>query len=71
MRVLIAIDKFKGSLTATEAAKAIAAGLPASCEIDICPIADGGEGFTETMLSALGGKRITVDTVDALISLVG
>ena len=66
MRVLIANDKFKGSLTATEAAKAIAAGLPASCEIDICPIADGGEGFTETMLSALGGKRITVDTVDAL-----
>ncbi|MDB4666853.1 glycerate kinase, partial [bacterium] len=45
MRVLIANDKFKGSLTATEAAEAIAAGLPDSCEIDICPIADGGEGF--------------------------
>ena len=48
MRVLIANDKFKGSLTATEAAEAIAAGLPSSCEIDICPIADGGEGFTKT-----------------------
>ena len=66
MRVLIANDKFKGSLTATEAAEAIAAGLPSSCEIDICPIADGGEGFTETMISALGGKWMTVDTVDAL-----
>jgi len=66
MRVLIANDKFKGSLSATEAAEAIAAGLPDSCEIDICPIADGGEGFTETMLSALGGKWMTVDTVDAL-----
>ncbi|MDA7881129.1 glycerate kinase [Akkermansiaceae bacterium] len=66
MRVLIANDKFKGSLTATEAAEAIAAGLPASCEIDICPIADGGEGFTETMLSALGGKWMSVETVDAL-----
>lgn len=66
MRVLIANDKFKGSLSAPEAAEAIAAGLPASCEIDICPIADGGEGFTETMLSALGGKWMTVDTVDAL-----
>ncbi|MGC6466294.1 MAG: glycerate kinase [Akkermansiaceae bacterium] len=66
MRVLIANDKFKGSLTATEAAEAIAAGLPDSCDIDTCPIADGGEGFTETMLEALGGKWITVDTVDAL-----
>jgi len=66
MRVLIANDKFKGSLTAVEAAEAIRAGLPSDWEIDLCPIADGGEGFAETMLSAAGGKWITVDTVDAL-----
>ena len=67
MRVLIANDKFKGSLTASEAFRAISEGLPAHFEIDACPIADGGEGFTETMLAALGGKWVTVDTVDALL----
>ena len=67
MRVLIANDKFKGSLTASEASQAIREGLPGHFEIDACPIADGGEGFTETMLEALGGKWVTVDTVDALL----
>ena len=66
MRVLIANDKFKGSLTASEAGQAIITGLPSWIETDFCPIADGGEGFTETMLAALGGERITIDTVDAL-----
>lgn len=66
MRVLIANDKFKGSLSAKEVATAIAAGLPESCEIDFCPIADGGEGFTATMLAALGGTWVECDTVDAL-----
>lgn len=66
MRVLIANDKFKGSLSANQVAKAIAEGLPPSCEADICPIADGGEGFTATMLEAVGGRWIECDTVDAL-----
>ncbi len=66
MRVLIANDKFKGSLSANDAAAAIAAGLPSTCQIDTCPIADGGEGFTATMLAALGGRWIECDTVDAL-----
>jgi len=67
MRVLIANDKFKGSLTASEASSAIRDGLPSSFEIEACPIADGGEGFTATMLAALGGKWVTVETVDALL----
>lgn len=67
MRVLIANDKFKGSLSANEVAAAVAAGLPESCEIDLCPIADGGEGFTATMLAALGGTWMECDTVDALL----
>lgn len=67
MRVLIANDKFKGSLTANEAALAIRDGLPSSYEVDLCPIADGGEGFTETMLAALGGRWVSVETVDALL----
>jgi len=67
MRVLIANDKFKGSLTASEASAAIRDGLPSSVESEVCPIADGGEGFTETMLAALGGRWVTVETVDALL----
>ncbi len=66
MRCLIANDKFKGSLSALEAAEAIAAGLPKVCEVDICPIADGGEGFTETMHAALGGTWVTAEVSDAL-----
>lgn len=66
MRCLIANDKFKGSLTALEAAQAIAAGLPPDIDFDLCPIADGGEGFTETMHAALGGRWVTADVLDAL-----
>ena len=66
MRCLIANDKFKGSLSALEAAHAIAAGLPGGVEVDVCPIADGGEGFTETMHAALGGRLVTVEVSDAL-----
>ncbi len=66
LRCLIANDKFKGSLSALEAAEAIAAGLPDGVEADLCPIADGGEGFTETMHAALGGRWVTAEVSDAL-----
>ena len=68
-RFLIAPDKFKGSLTAPEAAAAIAAGIrrrEPDAELDICPIADGGEGFMETLAAALDGKWIHCPAVDAL-----
>lgn len=60
MRVLLAPDSYKGSLTAVEAAAAMAAGvarLGGAVEVDPCPIADGGEGFVEAMRSAAGGTR--------------
>jgi glycerate kinase len=59
MRILLALDKFKGSLTAKQAADAVVRGLErggVEAEIEICPIADGGEGFTESVLTALGGE---------------
>jgi glycerate kinase len=68
-RFLIAPDKFKGSLTAPEAAAAIAEGIrriDPEAELDICPIADGGEGFMETLISTLCGKWIPCPAVDAL-----
>jgi glycerate kinase len=68
-RILIAPDKFKGSLSAAEAAAAIAEGIrmiDPSAELDLCPIADGGEGFMESLTTALGGEWVTCPAVDAL-----
>lgn len=59
--VVIAPDKFKGALTAMQAAQAIERGVKrASAEIDckLCPMADGGEGTVETFLDR-GAKRMT------------
>lgn len=75
MRVLVAPDKFRGTLTAEEAARAIATGWrrerPGD-EIVEVPMADGGEGTLEALLAALGGERRTArvsgplgDPVDA------
>ena len=69
MRVLIAPDKFKGSLSALSVAKNIAIGfhegLP-DAEIELAPIADGGEGTAEVMHYACGGERISCTSHDAL-----
>ena len=63
MRVLVAPDKFKGTLTAAEVASAIAAGLRAAGrEVDELPVADGGEGTA----AALGGRPVTVTVSDPL-----
>ena len=71
MRVLLACDKFKGSMGAAEACGAIRAGLAESWTADICPIADGGEGFTETMLAGNGGTSVSALCRDALgLSLI-
>ncbi|MEO5914275.1 MAG: glycerate kinase [Luteolibacter sp.] len=68
-RYLIAPDKFKGSLSAPEAAAAIADGIrqrEPDALIDLCPIADGGEGFMETLATTLDGHWISCPAVDAL-----
>jgi glycerate kinase len=60
MRILVACDSFKGSLSSQAAAGSVAAGVrrvfPAA-EIDFLPIADGGEGTALTLTEALGGRR--------------
>ncbi len=69
LRFLIAPDKFKGSLSASQAAAAIAEGVRRrfpDAEIDLCPIADGGEGFMETLAPALDARWIQCRAVDAL-----
>ncbi|QYM78057.1 glycerate kinase [Horticoccus luteus] len=61
MRVLLAFDKFKDSLTAP-AACAIAADClrtrQPTWELDLCPLADGGEGFAEILTRAADGQLI-------------
>jgi glycerate 2-kinase len=61
MRILIAPQSLKGSLTASEAGSAIAQGVRAvypNAEIEIVPVADGGEGTVQTLVDASGGKII-------------
>ncbi len=59
MRVVIAPDKFKGSLTALRAAQAMARGVNAAwpyASIDLVPMADGGEGTVAALVAATGGR---------------
>lgn len=68
LRVLIAPDKFKGTLSAREAAQAIARGWQRARPDDICellPISDGGDGFGKALSTLLGAKACLVKTVDA------
>jgi len=68
-KILVACDKFKGSLDARAACEALARGLarrfPAA-EIVIHPIADGGEGFAAALAAPLNGRWVETATHDAL-----
>ena len=64
---MVAPDSFKGSFTAFEVAAAIASGLrSAGREAAELPVADGGEGTMDVLLSALGGERRTATVSDPL-----
>src|SRR4051812_17888619 len=57
MDVLVAPDSFKGTLRASQVAAAIGRGLEsAGMGADLCPVADGGEGTLEALVTALGGE---------------
>jgi len=59
MRVLIAPDKYAGTLTAAEAAVAIAEGWRRTAPhdvLDLAPLSDGGPGFVDALHAALGGE---------------
>lgn len=63
MRILVAPDKYAGTLTALEAAEAIAAGWVRRApgdELDLAPMADGGPGFVDVLHAALGGELLAV-----------
>ena len=69
MRILIAPDKFKGTLNAREVAQNIAKGLldvMPDAQIEIVPMADGGEGTAEAICEARGGSWLECKAHDPL-----
>ncbi len=81
MKIFIAIDSFKGSLSSIEAAKSAKAGI--SCvfpdaEITVSPVADGGEGTVDALTEGMCGQLVTAEvtgplgeTVTAKYGIVG
>ncbi|WP_166140402.1 glycerate kinase family protein [Nocardioides ochotonae] len=81
MRILVAPDKFAGTLTAVQAAEAVATGWRRQApddELDLAPMSDGGPGFVDVLHAALGGELLAVtvrgphaDPVPATVLRVG
>jgi len=69
MKVVVAVDSFKGSVTSGEAGDAVRLGVldadPAAT-VSVVPIADGGEGTLDVLVDAHGGQRIAAPGRDAL-----
>ncbi|CZE45910.1 glycerate kinase [Campylobacter geochelonis] len=67
MKVVIAIDSFKGCLSSLEAGNAIKNAIASLVdEVIVVPIADGGEGSVEAMISAIKAKKREVLSLDPL-----
>ncbi len=70
-KIIIAPDSFKGSLSAQQAADAIARGarnvFGEAVDLLKLPVADGGEGTMETLRAALNGRRISLRVHDPLM----
>lgn len=65
--VLVAPDSFKGTFSATEVAAAIGRGLEAAGRpVDLCPVADGGEGTLDALAAGLGAERRAAAVTDPL-----
>ncbi|MFP3322809.1 glycerate kinase [Planococcus sp. SIMBA_160] len=69
MKVLIAMDSFKGSLSSKQGSEAIAAGIKEvypSADTKMLPLADGGEGTVEALVEATKGTLFTVPVTGPL-----
>jgi glycerate 2-kinase len=65
--ILVAPDSFKGTLSAVEVAVAIGRGLEDEGRpVDLCPVADGGEGTLDALVDAVGGELRAVSVLDPL-----
>ncbi len=69
MKVVIAIDSFKGSLSSMEGGNAVKAGILAAkpdANVIVKPLADGGEGTTDALIEGLGGERVNLSVTGPL-----
>ena len=68
MKVVIAMDSFKGSLSSMQAGNAACAGVKRVCDAEVVvkPLADGGEGTTEALVEGLGGEYVYLDVTGPL-----
>lgn len=81
MRIVVAPDSFKGSMTAAQAAAAMTAGIRRAlpdADVVAVPMADGGEGTTQSLVDATGGRLVPVtvtgplgEPVEAYYGLLG
>lgn len=73
LKILIVTDKFKGSLTALEAAESIKNGLlrsSASVKIRVLPMADGGDGTIDVVMNSAGGELKFINVYDPLFRVI-
>ncbi|MBQ8857435.1 MAG: glycerate kinase [Lachnospiraceae bacterium] len=69
MKVVVAVDSFKGSLSSLEAGEAVKNGVlkvMPEAEVNVRPLADGGEGTVEALALGMGGKLETVEVTGPL-----
>jgi glycerate kinase len=73
MKIIVAPDSFKGSLSAAQAAAAIAEGMRsvhADADIIVVPLADGGEGTVDALVTATKGRFVDCDVLGPLGQVV-
>lgn len=69
MKVVVAVDSFKGSLTSMEAGNAIRRGIcqaDPEADVTVRPLADGGEGTVDALVEGMGGTLRTVTVTGPL-----
>lgn len=70
MKIVVAMDSFKGSLTSIEAGEAVKRGIERvfaeKCEVAVRPLADGGEGTVEALAEGMHGTKRMVTVSDPL-----
>lgn len=63
MKVVIAIDSFKGSMSSYQAGCGVRNGILkvyGDADITVCPVADGGEGTADALIAAYGGEKVSI-----------
>ena len=73
MKIIVAIDSFKGCLTSAEANQAASEGIHAKmpdAQVVQVPVSDVGEGFLEAFQAAMGGEIVEVNVKDPLMRTI-